>query len=162
MLLYSIPDIRLFWSKDERFLSQFKEGEIKTFVPFSKFPACFKDVSFWLGASKSAAGGAGAGASSQPTTITDSSTIIPPAAPAPSTPSFHENDVMEIAREVCGDLVEDVRLVDEFSHPKTGRKSLCYRINYRSLERTLTSEETNGLHEKLRTLLVERLGVELR
>ncbi|KAL1600934.1 phenylalanyl-tRNA synthetase alpha subunit, mitochondrial [Nothophoma quercina] len=162
MLLYSIPDIRLFWSKDERFLSQFKEGEIKTFVPFSKFPACFKDVSFWLGASKSAAGGAGAGASSQPTTITDSSTIIPPAAPAPSTPSFHENDVMEIAREVCGDLVEDVRLVDEFSHPKTGRKSLCYRINYRSLERTLTNEETNGLHEKLRTLLVERLGVELR
>ena len=69
---------------------------------------------------------------------------------------------MEIAREVGGDLIEDVRLVDEFEHPKTGRRSLCYRVNYRSLERTLTNEETNALHKKLRTLLVDRLGVELR
>jgi phenylalanyl-tRNA synthetase alpha chain len=76
--------------------------------------------------------------------------------------AFHENDVMEIAREVCGDLVEDVRLTDEFMHPKTGRKSLCYRINYRSLERTLTNDETNAMHERLRSLLVDRLGVELR
>jgi phenylalanyl-tRNA synthetase alpha chain len=69
---------------------------------------------------------------------------------------------MEIAREVCGDLVEDVRLTDSFVHPKTGRKSVCYRLNYRSLERTLTNKETNELHERLRGLLVERLGVELR
>lgn len=48
MILYSIPDIRLFWSTDERFLSQFKPGEISAFKPFSKYPSCFKDVSFWL------------------------------------------------------------------------------------------------------------------
>ncbi len=168
MLLYSIPDIRLFWSKDKRFLSQFSEtAPIKRFVAFSKYPACFKDVSFWLSKNEgaSAAGGKGAAPIHPPaTTPSDSapSTIVPPAAPAPTTPSFHENDVMEIAREVCGDLVEDVRLVDEFQHPKTGRKSVCYRVNYRSLERTLTNEETNELHERLRTLLVERLGVELR
>jgi phenylalanyl-tRNA synthetase alpha chain len=47
MILYSIPDIRLFWSLDERFLSQFKPGEIATFKPYSKYPSCFKDVSFW-------------------------------------------------------------------------------------------------------------------
>jgi phenylalanyl-tRNA synthetase alpha chain len=82
--------------------------------------------------------------------------------PSALSSAFHENDVMEIAREVCGALVEDVRLTDEFVHPKTGRKSMCYRINYRSLERTLTNDETNALHERLRTLLVERLGVELR
>lgn len=75
---------------------------------------------------------------------------------------FHENDVMELAREVCGDLVEDVRLTDEFVHPKTRRRSMCYRINYRSLERTLTNEETNEMHQRLCTLLAERLGVELR
>jgi phenylalanyl-tRNA synthetase alpha chain len=160
MLLYSIPDIRLFWSKDERFLSQFSEQKpIQRFSPFSKYPACFKDVSFWLKSSSNAAGGAGA-ANNSPTA---SGNPVPPAAPTPpSSSTFHENDVMEIAREVCGDLVEDVRLTDEFIHPKTGRRSMCYRINYRSLERTLTNEETNGLHERLRDLLVERLGVELR
>jgi phenylalanyl-tRNA synthetase alpha chain len=150
MLLYSIPDIRLFWSTDPRFLSQFSSRKpIRPFVPFSKYPACFKDVSFWLRASSSAAGGLSRPAST-------------PAAAAASPTAFHENDVMEIAREVCGDLVEDVRLVDEFVHPKTGRKSLCYRTNYRSLERTLTNEETNELHERFRQQLVEKLGVELR
>ncbi|KAH1498828.1 hypothetical protein LV164_005130 [Aspergillus fumigatus] len=139
MLLFNIPDIRLFWSRDERFLSQFKAGQITRFEPFSKHPACYKDVAFWLPSAAvsgvSAAGGA-----------------VP----------IHENDIMEIVRGVAGDLVEDVRLIDEFTHPKTGRKSMCYRINYRSLERTLTNEETNGLHEKLREKLVSQLGVELR
>lgn len=48
MILYSIPDIRLFWSKDPRFLSQFSTGKISTFKPFSKHPPCYKDVSFWV------------------------------------------------------------------------------------------------------------------
>jgi phenylalanyl-tRNA synthetase alpha chain len=48
MLLFDIPDIRLFWSEDERFLSQFSPGTVSSFKPFSKFPECYKDVSFWL------------------------------------------------------------------------------------------------------------------
>ena len=48
MILYSIPDIRLFWSQDARFLSQFAPGKISTFKPYSKYPACYKDLSFWL------------------------------------------------------------------------------------------------------------------
>jgi phenylalanyl-tRNA synthetase alpha chain len=48
MILFSIPDIRLFWSKDPRFLSQFSEGKITSFKPYSKYPPCFKDVSFWV------------------------------------------------------------------------------------------------------------------
>ncbi|MCJ1259407.1 hypothetical protein MMC24_007244 [Lignoscripta atroalba] len=141
MLLFSIPDIRLFWSKDTRFLSQFSSsGSIGRFVPFSKYPACYKDVAFWLRSSSNSAGG-GLRSNAQ---------------------DFHENDVMEIVRDVGGDLVEDVKLVDDFTHPKTGRKSLCYRINYRSLERTLRNEEANELHEDVRKRLVDKLGVELR
>ena len=48
MVLFSIPDIRLFWSEDPRFLSQFQQGKINVFQPYSKYPSCFKDVSFWL------------------------------------------------------------------------------------------------------------------
>lgn len=139
MLLFNIPDIRLFWSQDPRFLSQFQAGKITRFVPFSKHPACYKDVAFWLPPSASGTGSAAGGA-------------VP----------FHENDMMEAVREVAGTLVEDVRMVDEFTHPKTKKKSVCYRINYRSLERTLTNEETNDLHQKVRNVLVENFGVELR
>ena len=141
MLLFSIPDIRLFWSKDPRFLSQFSSMKsIKTYIPFSKHPACYKDVSFWLRSSSSSAGG-GLKATAQ---------------------NFHENDFMEVVRDVGGDLVEDVKLADEFVHPMSGRKSLCYRINYRSLERTLRNEEANEMHEDVRKQLVNKLGVELR
>lgn len=52
--------------------------------------------------------------------------------------------------------------MDEFVHPKTGRKSLCFRINYRSLEKTLTNEETNELHTGVRDMLTKNHGVELR
>ncbi|KAK3946417.1 hypothetical protein QBC46DRAFT_5540 [Diplogelasinospora grovesii] len=145
MLLFQIPDIRLFWSKDERFLSQFAGVSdnldcLKRFVPFSKYPACYKDVSFWL-RSTSAAGGNTARANAH---------------------DWHENDLMEIVRDVAGDTVEDVKMVDAFTHPKTGRRSMCYRINYRSLERTLTNAETNELHDAVTKSLVEKLGVEIR
>lgn len=153
MLLFDIPDIRLFWSKDSRFLSQFtgpkraddgtiaSDWRITRFQPFSKHPAAPRDVSFWLRSTSSSAGGRPASQSSH---------------------DFHENDVMEIVRTEAGDCVEDVRLVDEFIHSKTGRKSLCYRIGYRSLERTLTNEEANEMHERIRQRLVDKLGVELR
>lgn len=140
MLLFNIPDIRLFWSRDERFLSQFRAGEITRFEPFSKHPACYKDVAFWL----------------PPSAVTGGSSAAGGAVP------FHENDVMEIVRGIGGDLVEDVTCIDEFTHPKTGRKSMCYRINYRSLERTLTNEEANEMHDQVREKLVGELGVELR
>lgn len=49
MPLFQIPDIRLFWSTDERFSQQFQPGKVTQFQPFSKFPPCVKDISFWLG-----------------------------------------------------------------------------------------------------------------
>ncbi|XP_029800393.1 phenylalanine--tRNA ligase, mitochondrial isoform X1 [Suricata suricatta] len=51
MILYDIPDIRLFWSEDERFLKQFRVSEINQkvkFQPLSKYPAVINDISFWL------------------------------------------------------------------------------------------------------------------
>lgn len=48
MVLFGIPDIRLFWSLDKRFIDQFEQGKITKFVPYSKYPPCIKDVSFWV------------------------------------------------------------------------------------------------------------------
>ncbi|KAF4728782.1 hypothetical protein FOZ63_001505 [Perkinsus olseni] len=48
MHLFEIDDIRLFWSTDKRFLSQFADGELKKFEPFSNYPPVFKDISFWI------------------------------------------------------------------------------------------------------------------
>src|SRR5690606_7925249 len=88
MLLFNINDIRLFWSQDSRFLEQFQdESKIVRFKSFSKYPVCYKDVSFWLPTSSSPAGGQIAG-------------------------EWHENDFMELVRDVGGDLVEDVSLMD--------------------------------------------------
>ena len=134
MVLFDIPDIRLFWSQDERFHSQFESGKIVKFVPYSKYPPCFKDISFWC-----------SGADTEPTEA-----------------SFHPNDLYEVVRDVGGDLVEKVELIDDFTHPKTGRVSNCFRISYRSMDRSLTNEEVDALQEKVRTLTVDKLGVELR
>lgn len=164
MLLFEIPDIRLFWSKDSRFLSQFsKDQAIRRFAPFSKYPAAPRDVAFWLPKPDEQAKvvtDTAAGSSSAPSAAGGfaKDSVADDTEPV----QFHENDIMEVVRNIGGDSVEDVRLVDEFVHPKTGKKSLCYRVVYRSLEKTLTGEETNAMHEAVRQELVRRFNVELR
>ncbi|CAL1273594.1 unnamed protein product [Larinioides sclopetarius] len=51
MTLYSIPDVRLFWSQDSGFLSQFDVNDIDTPIKYkeiSKYPQCINDISFWV------------------------------------------------------------------------------------------------------------------
>ena len=125
MILFKIPDIRLFWTDDERFHSQFKAGEITEFQSYSKYPPCLKDIAFWL------------------------------------PEGFVENDFFEMARGVAGDIVENMDLIDEFTNPKTGRTSKCYRITYRSMDRSLTNEEVDALQDELRDKCAG-LGLEVR
>ncbi|TFY80836.1 hypothetical protein EWM64_g3180 [Hericium alpestre] len=127
MILYSIPDIRLFWSEDPRFLSQFSAGQISEFKSYSKYPETYRDVSFWH-----------------------------------PLEGLHENDIYDVVRDVAGDLVEDVKLIDKFTHPKTGRNSMAFRVVYRSMDRSLVNEEVNALQEHVMSRLKGQLGVEIR
>ena len=170
MILFGIPDIRLFWSEDRRFLDQFSKlnedlmasgGQVKSckFQPFSKYPHCFKDVSFWVPAvaAKEDHVGSSAGGEVKPVVGSDSA-----AAAASSSAPFHENDLCSLVREVAGDLVENVSCIDSFVHPKTKQTSKCYRIMFRSLTRNLTNEEIDVLQEQIRAQITNRLGFKLR
>lgn len=48
MILFEIPDIRLFWSNDKRFTSQFQDGKVVKFQSYSKYPSVYKDLSFYV------------------------------------------------------------------------------------------------------------------
>ena len=63
---------------------------------------------------------------------------------------------------VAGELIEKIDLVDEFINPKKGKTSRCYRITYRSMDRSLTDDEINALQEQVREQAEAKLGVELR
>jgi phenylalanyl-tRNA synthetase alpha chain len=126
MILFKIPDIRYFWSDDERFKNQFVTDEIIEFKPYSSYPPITRDIAFWV------------------------------------PEGFSQNNFSEIVRETGGDLVENVSVVDEFTHPKTNRSSKCYRIVYRSNERTLTNEEVNEIDETIKNASIEKLSIEIR
>jgi len=128
MVLFDVPDIRLFWSSDKRFIKQFQDGVITQFQPYSKYPPVYKDVSMWVKDQPEASDGNG----------------------STSGRLFHENDLCELVRNLAGDLVEDISRVDEFVHPKTKRRSICYRITYRSPDRSLTDEEINRIQNQVR------------
>jgi len=66
--------------------------------------------------------------------------------------TFTPNDYFDLVRDIGGDLIEEVALLDSYENDaKFGadNMSYAYRIIYRSIERTLTSDEVDVLHKKL-------------
>jgi phenylalanyl-tRNA synthetase alpha chain len=75
---------------------------------------------------------------------------------------FEENDLYDVIREIAGDLIENVECTDTFFNKKENKTSKCYRIHYRSLERTLKNEEVDELQFRIRDSLSSKLKLELR
>lgn len=96
--------------------------------------------------------------SKYPPVIRDISFIVPN--------TFTPNDYFDMVRDVVGDdMVEEVELLDTYENEEkfgAGKLSYAYRIVYRSLDRTLTSEEIDALHKKLETATVENFDAEVR
>ncbi|MFA6973227.1 MAG: hypothetical protein WC238_00610 [Parcubacteria group bacterium] len=128
MVKFEIPDIRVFWSNDERITSQFKDINSK-FKEVSKFPATTRDISF----------------------IIDKDVSL--------------NNYYEIVRDYANNLIEEVKLLDEYENEEKfgkDKKSYTFRIVYRSSERTLTNEEINKIQTEIRTKTEKELGALLR
>ena len=122
-----LPDIRLFWSEDERIKRQLKLGQ--KFVLVSKYPAITRDISFVV------------------------------------KNDFVPNNYFDLIRDLGGDLVEEVKLIDKYENPeKFGewRVSYTYRIIYRSNDRTLVSAEVDKIQDEIYRQTALQFGAELR
>ncbi|KAH7568220.1 hypothetical protein JRO89_XS07G0262800 [Xanthoceras sorbifolium] len=208
MVLFDIPDIRLFWSTDERFTSQFSQGQLGVkFKPFSK-RSIYIDMDNYVQLAVIALVKSNPNSpflkpsnlirkAEVPCNVNISSTVhctkevdtdnleqrkrpglaispdgvfcvrgdwYPPCYKDMSfwiSESFTENNLCEVIRGVAGDLAEEVSLIDNFTNKK-GMTSHCYRITYRSMERSLTDEEINELQWQVRDQVQTKLNVVLR
>ena len=158
MIMFKIPDIRLFWTDDPRFLDQFKHyypltaqflrEPFKFITPFSlysKFPPVHRDVSFWV------------------LPMDQREVATSRISHATTKRPFHANALFEVIRdEAVDDIVESVVLTDSFVNPKDGRTSQCYRITFRSMDRNLTTEEVNAIQARIRSKLETFFPIILR
>lgn len=141
MILFEIPDIRMFWTTDDKFLSQFTDGEVTKFVPYSILDPITKDISFWI-----------------PEEATEKR--------EEGSDWVLENDFFEICREAC-DSISNISLLDSFYHPKKGSLSHCYRITYQPVDTKMKDAGTfnqmvNTIQNSIREQVVEILNLELR
>jgi phenylalanyl-tRNA synthetase alpha chain len=95
--------------------------------------------------------------SKYPPVLRDISFIVPK--------TFAPNNYFDLVRDIAGDLVEQVELIDEYENAEkfgADKKSYAYRITYRSSDRTLTNEEVDVLHKKIEVETAKEFGAVVR
>ncbi|MBX4204620.1 MAG: hypothetical protein KW788_00320 [Candidatus Doudnabacteria bacterium] len=79
--------------------------------------------------------------------------------------NFAPNDYFDLIRDIGGDLVEEVELLDKYENEEKFGKdkvSYTYRVVYRSNERTLKTEEVDPLQNKLYEETAKQYNAQLR
>ncbi len=95
--------------------------------------------------------------SKYPPSVRDISFIVPK--------SFVPNDYFDTVRDIAGDLVEEVSLIDKYENDAkfgSDKMSYAYRIIYRSIERTLTGDEVEQLHTKVAEVTKSQFDAQVR
>ncbi|XP_028322876.1 ferredoxin-fold anticodon-binding domain-containing protein 1 [Gouania willdenowi] len=129
VLLFSLPDWRVLWSRDQRFLDQYslRPSPGAPYRPFVLFPEHFSfDVSFWTG------------------------------------PTWEEKRFHGAVREASCGTVQQVKLIDRFSHPDLSQTSYCYRLVYHSHTHALSHTQALKFHKHLEHLLTDQLHATIR
>lgn len=147
MILFDIPDIRLFWTDDERFLSQFKNQSTNVkFKPYPKLTSIDRDISFWIPAND---------VIEKDTNNEDKNFTW-----------IELNNFYELLREECGDNIESVTLYDKFYHLKQNRYSHTFRLVFSPNSNISNPAEftkmTNEFMERLRTIIKSKMSITLR
>jgi len=135
MIKMDIPDIRTFWSEDPRITEQFKDINSK-YKEVSKYPAVVRDISF----------------------VIDKNINLNNYYELVRDEAENSGPVVNGERSTTG-VIEQVELVDQYENEEKwpSKKSYTFRIIYRSLEKTLTNEEVNIVHNRI----VKKTGSEL-
>jgi phenylalanyl-tRNA synthetase beta chain len=73
-------------------------------------------------------------------------------------------ELAKAAREAVGPELREMTPFDVYRGDQVGegRKSIAFRVEFRSPERTLTDEEAAGLRERIVAALKQKFGAELR
>ncbi|HAX87316.1 MAG TPA: phenylalanine--tRNA ligase subunit beta [Cyanobacteria bacterium UBA11370] len=73
-------------------------------------------------------------------------------------------EIERATQNAGGTLLESVQLFDEYQGESVpeGQRSLAFRLVYRAGDRSLTADEIESIHQKVRKALVEKFGVNLR
>ncbi|MAZ40701.1 hypothetical protein CL654_01100 [bacterium] len=78
---------------------------------------------------------------------------------------FVLNDYFDSVRDVAEDMIEEMDQTDKYENEEKfgkGKTSYTFRIIYRHLDRTLTNEEVNKVHEEIEEMTKSDFGGELR
>lgn len=149
MALKQVPDIRIFWSNDERIKKQW--WNLNPYKEVSNYPPVYKDISF----------------------IVPKKSYIRDLEEEKKSWEFEltkdtESDLFSLSwiiRDVWGDLIEEVKIIDMYENDKKfweNNKSVTIKIVFRSIERTLTDDEINKIYFEIRSKIESNLWYELR
>ncbi|XP_070699782.1 ferredoxin-fold anticodon-binding domain-containing protein 1 [Pempheris klunzingeri] len=77
-------------------------------------------------------------------------------------PTWEERRFHAVVREASRGSVEQIKLIDTFSHPDLSQTSYCYRLIYHSHTHALSHTQALQFHQQLESLLSSRLQVTIR
>jgi len=166
MILFEIPDIRLMWTESDKFTSQFMQGIITKFKPFSVLDIISKDVSFYIPNDQVEA--------YDPNIDADKANIASIEDVEKYTDKKtgivriwrNENDMCEVIREAANkvypDVVAKVEMFDQFYNSKLQKLSRAYRIYYSPPDTRMNDPgEFTVLMNRLHTDISQELGQSL-
>ena len=145
MILFKINDIRLFWTNSPKFSNQFDSNidfRLIKFKPFSKLDSIHKDISFYIHMDQ--------------IYLTNDNTFE----------WSMLNDFNDIVRDVCGDSIENVSILDKYFNKKINKYSHTFRLTFSpNSDITNSADFSNLANEymnKLGTVLLEKINLEPR